>query len=1634
MTNLRSGRPYLQPPSMNKPADKESSAPPSNSAENRPMDDNAAPMDSNNDNQTIVHSADKARENTPYPNFATDPQPITGDVSKATWQSHQRSLQTYSEKMFASYQKTKLRGEYFWTEFITSFRPHTIKSWPRPVLSEWRDLIMQRGIYLDCDRSRSPYETVIDILYRDKHISPAQPNPNEKGSDHQHSIEKPETNTDGLNHNLEKNDARSDKELQPPIAIPDRGDDPSSSDDSSDDEKPKEATHEVKEEYTAAQDNISHRHDEGGLGVNGIMKAFIGQDKFSGKYEEDLDAVLNIFETLSRMCDATPEEMRKAMPVMLKGNALRLFSKKAKDCVTYENGAEMLRSWYNSREKQNRLLTEWREMKLSEAMEEKPDESEVAVYRDFIARLMSIQDQLDESYQGDKFLRDQLLASVDIPKVQGSLRDKIPRSSQQLINRVANHLSERPRSAGMTAANIASANLGYERQQSSAMYTLGRQFGGEARKPVKQYGSRGYYRGQRRKKPSWLVGVTGCFVCGREGHRANERHDQEAVKAAIRKLKARKQTVLLSEEDLNFVAQMFENDNETGEENDDIANMGQEMMSEGEEDLEDNINDDGYLAFVAESDLQDLQSDLANSSFSHGRTIDNEKNAMIEAMYTHLTRKPQRCFEGVKIDTGANRSSIMSKDQYNSYCDTFGIRCSVRHPDGRMIRGIGGNQPAIGFVTIQVPFRDLNLTIDVDFMLVSGSIPSLLSLRDVYENGLDISLQRQMITFRDKCQKLDFDNFFLIHNWTPNDVPYSLYTEGELRKIHKVFGHPSVTAASGLIKRALGGNLDTKTRRIIEIISDECHICKRNAQAPRRFKMTVGTDDLSFNHNIQVDTMFLNNRPVIHMVDLATHFCAAGFLKNQSAKEVWKSIQRLWNWVYLGPPDHITVDQGSNYTSKEFRGCIESSGVKLEEAPIENPGSIGTVERYHAPLRAAFNKLRADLDSSISDTDCLQAAVHAVNATVGPEGLCPILLVYGALPRPIRANSTQSQIDRARAIDAATKEVEKEQSRRRISFGLRHNGSPKANEDNNMLRELPAGSPVYLYRTRTKLWEGPHIFVSIDGETVIVQTPAGRKIFRSNCIRPVRKPEWPKKETGIVGHAHEKGQTRSSKKLEASKEFASSRSKELNGLLSNGTFEPTPRDQVPEGTRIFGSRFIDQLKKIEDGRIKKSRLVAQNYSDAKATEISTKAPTIQRSSQRLLLSIAASLKNTRPFTRDVTQAYLQSETNLERDVYISAPEEMNLPPGTVLKVVKPLYGVPESGLHWYLTYLHHHTERLKMTRSTVDPCLFFRHANGQLDGAVIIQVDDSLCLGSDEFNTEENDAATTFKTKPRRFLDEKETTFNGINIKRKNDGTIITTQEDKIEAMTDPIDEKSFISVRASAQYIGVNTRPDACANVQLLAPGTEEITKTEFKTLKRTLDHLRETKEDGLTFCPLDMETMRMVLISDASFANARGGKSQLGYIVAMVDGTGRANIIHFASNRCRRVTRSVMASEIHALVIGFDNAFALNHLAQEVLNRKIILDAYVDSRTLFDVIARDGRTSEKRLQIDIHALRQSYSQGELQQLGWIPSELNPADALSKTIVKPTETPLWKLMRTNNLELDPIGWSTKQSNEKKNC
>lgn len=110
------------------------------------------------------------------------------------------------------------------------------------------------------------------------------------------------------------------------------------------------------------------------------------------------------------------------------------------------------------------------------------------------------------------------------------------------------------------------------------------------------------------------------------------------------------------------------------------------------------------------------------------------------------------------------------------------------------------------------------------------------------------------------------------------------------------------------------------------------------------------SDGLRFHHSVQMDTSFLLGNPVLLMVYMATHFTATCFLPSQIEVEICAAIEILCTLVYVGPPEHLTLQQGTSYIRRDMRSNLGADGLTLLEAAVENPGAIGTVERNHAPL------------------------------------------------------------------------------------------------------------------------------------------------------------------------------------------------------------------------------------------------------------------------------------------------------------------------------------------------------------------------------------------------------------------------------------------------------------------------------------------------------------------------------------------------------------------------------------------------------------------------------------------------------------------------------------------------------------
>ena len=78
-------------------------------------------------------------------------------------------------------------------------------------------------------------------------------------------------------------------------------------------------------------------------------------------------------------------------------------------------------------------------------------------------------------------------------------------------------------------------------------------------------------------------------------------------------------------------------------------------------------------------------------------------------------------------------------------------------------------------------------------------------------------------------------------------------------------------------------------------------------------------------------------------------------------------------------------------------------------------------------------------------------------------------------------------------------------------------------------------------------------------------------------------------------------------------------------------------------------------------------------------------------------------------------------------------------------------------------------------------------------------------------------------------------------------------------------------------------------------------------------------------------------------------------------------------------------------------DYCQVLAHDLESITGRKFPVHLMTDSKSIFDTITKLSGVSEKRLMIDISALRQAYSTGEISNIGHVLTKYNIADSLTK-------------------------------------
>ncbi|SLM39182.1 hypothetical protein TSTA_022030 [Lasallia pustulata] len=286
---------------------------------------------------------------------------------------------------------------------------------------------------------------------------------------------------------------------------------------------------------------------------------------------------------------------------------------------------------------------------------------------------------------------------------------------------------------------------------------------------------------------------------------------------------------------------------------------------------------------------------------------------------------------------------------------------------------------------------------------------------------------------------------------------------------------------------------------------------------------------------------------------------------------------------------------------------------------------------------------------------------------------------------------------------------------------------------------------------------------------------------------------------------------------------------------------------------------------------------------------------------------------------------------------------------------------------------------------------------------ISLQIDDTLITATPRFmeiKLKELNGAGLLAKPCKKLTTGHPLEFNGFAITLRNIETIINQakQIKKIQLLSKSFTKEQYIAQQAQDVYIATVSQPQAAFALSY----TVQITNPIFDNaqfLSRCLSWQQKGK--GLKFVNLNLETLQIVAFTNLSFANNRDHSLQIGYMIVLADLQNNANIIHWQSVKCRHVTRSILASELYTLSLGFNIAATIKSTLDQIFSSstygKVPLSICIDSKSLYNCLVKLGTTQEKRLTVDLLCLRQSYKRQEITKILWIKGDKNPADAMTK-------------------------------------
>lgn len=457
---------------------------------------------------------------------------------------------------------------------------------------------------------------------------------------------------------------------------------------------------------------------------------------------------------------------------------------------------------------------------------------------------------------------------------------------------------------------------------------------------------------------------------------------------------------------------------------------------------------------------------------------------------------------------------------------------------------------------------------------------------------------------------------------------------------------------------------------------------------------------------------------------------------------------------------------------------------------------------------------------------------------------------------------------------------------------------------------------------------------------------------------------------------------------------------EYNALIENGTWELT---ELPPNRKAIDSKWVFKVKRDGDGNIQrhKARLVEKGYSQVKGIDYDeTYSPVARYSSIRFLLAMAVKY-DLAIHQMDAVTAFLQGE--LSEEIYMRQPICFSDKTEKVCRLKKSLYGLKQSSRVWNNKLNSVLTQQLGYTRSSSDPCIYFKHS--ELHTIVIaVYVDDILIFGSNGtmITKLKKNLSQYFKMKDMGIV----SSVLGMHIVREANGSISIDQKQYLSDvlhrfnMTDsnpvntPMDPNQRLSKEMSPKtdeeraemasipyqeaigcimYAAQISRPDIAFAVSALSRYNTCYGKAHWNAVKRLLRYIKGTIDMKLSYRKID--DSEMVGYCDADHAgDLDERRSTTGYVFQLQGGA-----VSWATRKQPTIALSSTEAELMSMVAAIQEAIWLKRFECEIfLNAPKTIQLFCDNQGAIQVATNNNYSARtKHIDVKKHFVREKIGEG---------------------------------------------------------